>query len=172
MKADNESVLAFTSSNHGVISVPMTLVILTIISTIIISLFAVSAGIMQSTYDKEMMKNSLNSIIDQVYTMTSYSTEENRISTKITIPESVDVVIFGSNTIDSSSLTNNTIQYSYDSQCMIICKFTDGDFFLLHSPIGFCDGNKKPLSCGPGRYTLVFQLDRQDQEVVAVGSIH
>ena len=172
MKKDNDSDLGFAHSNHGVISVPMTLVILTIISTIIISLFAVSAGIMQSTYDKEMMKTSLNSIIDQIYTMASYSTEENRISTKLTIPKSVDLVIFGSNTIDSIILKDNKSQCSYDSQCIIIYKFTDGDFLLLHSPIGFCDENKKPLICGPGKHTLVFQLDHENQEVVAVVSIH
>ncbi|MBS3749294.1 MAG: hypothetical protein KGY67_06295 [Candidatus Thermoplasmatota archaeon] len=172
MKGNNDSVFGFTRSNHGILSVPMSLVIITIISTIIISLFIVSANFMQSTIEKERIKTSLNSLIDRISTMASYATEENRITTKITIPESVDNIIFGNKNDNQSSIEHNTSSNSYDSYCMIICEFKDGDFFVLHSPIGFCDKNGEPLICPSGKQTLVFQLDHQYSEVFAVGSIH
>jgi hypothetical protein len=172
MKSNNESVFVFTCSDQGVVNVPMTLVVITIISTIIISLFIVSADFTQSTIEKERIKTSLNSLIDQISTMASYATEENRITTKITIPESVDNIIFGNKNGNQSSREHNTSSDSYDSYGMIICEFKDGDFFVLHSPIGFCDKNGEPLICPSGKQTLVFQLDYQYNEVFAVGSIH
>jgi len=170
MKINNDS--AFAHSNPGALSVPMSLVIITIISTIIISLFAVSAGFMQSTIEKERIKTSLNSLIDRISTMASYATEENRISTKITIPECVDNIIFGNKNANQSNIENNTSLHSYDSHCMITCEFKDGDFFVLHGPIGFCDKTGEPLICKSGKQILVFQLDHQFTEVFAVGSIH
>lgn len=158
------------SSDNAVMGIPMTLVIISIISMIIISLFAVGAGFIKDSYEKEQLKTDLTEIINKISTIRSYATYGSQITQSIHVPLSVDSLIFGK-TFCSINHSINSSQFCYEDQCSIICNFSNGENLVLHSEIAFCDEQGKPICLKSGQHTLIFTLEQHNQEVFAVASI-
>jgi hypothetical protein len=158
------------SSDNAVIGIPMTLVIISIISMIIISLFVVSADFIQISYEKEQLKTDLTEIINKISTIRSYATYGSQITQPLHVPLSVESLFFGG-TLCSINHSTNSSQLCYDEQCSIICIFSNGENLVLHSETAFCDAQGKPICLHSGQHRLIFTLEQHNQEVFAVGSI-
>lgn len=158
------------SSDNAVMGIPMTLVIISIISTIIISLFAVGAGFIKDSCEKEQLKTDLTKIINKISTIRSYATYGSQITQPLYVPLSVESLIFGK-TFCSINHSINSSQFCYEDQSSILCNFSNGENLVLHSEIAFCDEQGKPICLQSGQHTLIFTLEQHNQEVFAVASI-
>jgi hypothetical protein len=170
MKKNNIIKYLVFSSDNAVMGIPMTLVIISIISMIIISLFVVSAGFIQSSYEKEQLKTDLTEIINKISTIRSYATYGSQITQPLHVPLSVESLFFGG-TLCSINHSTNSSQFCYDEQCSIICILSNGENLVLHSETAFCDEQGKPICLHSGQHTLIFTLEQHNQEVFAVASI-
>lgn len=159
------------SRDYGVMDIPMMLLIITIISALALSLFVASQEAFVSTYKREQFQTTIADVYDMVSTMSRFSTEESQIQMTLSFPSIVDTIIFGSDTFSIEDVGINSSNLSYHSRTAVIYRLTTGEVNIVYFPLAFSDVNKDPLVLRSGTYSILFQLQKQDNEVFVIGTI-
>lgn len=155
-------------TNSAVMGLPMTLVIIIIISTIIFSLYATGADVFLTFHQEQQIKNCIAQIYDHVSLMKAYSSTESQIVLDLSFPPLTDTVIFGSNV-----MVNETIDepFCYHNSCYVYIQLTNGYSEIMPSSIAFCNEHFNPLVFHSGSYNVRFSLSEINEKVVVLGSI-
>lgn len=171
MKINNILFQRRRSFDYAVMDVPMMLLIITIISALALGLFVAYGDVFVSTYQKEQLETTIADVYDMVSTMSRFSTEESQLQMTLSFPSIVDMIIFGSDTfaIDGACMNNSNL--SYHSRTGLLYRLTTGEVNIVYFPIAFSDVNKDPLVLHAGTYSVLFRLQKQDDEVFIIGTI-
>jgi hypothetical protein len=155
-------------SNEAVLGLPMTLLIILIISLIIFSMYALSSGRIVSFHHREQVKSLISNVCDTITTMEMYGGKESQVTMTITVPSTVEYIIFGSS---HRSLSNCSFANTSVNRHCILYRLTDGYQELIQSPIAISNQHGHPLICSTGTYSISFRLTQVHNEVIAVGSV-
>ncbi|MBS3778653.1 MAG: hypothetical protein KGY50_05135, partial [Candidatus Thermoplasmatota archaeon] len=144
------------------------LVIMLIISSVILSIFAVSSGFIVDFYKDEQVKNIISEVCETVTMMDAYAYEESRVTMTLSFPSTVEYVIFGSH---SKTVSNNNHTFSPSYPNCVFYQSIKGYQEVYHCSIAFCNTTGDPLVLRSGTYEVSFSLKQMDDGVYAVGTI-
>lgn len=168
MDKDLIQIHRFNQTDSAVFGLPMTLVIIIIISTIIFSLYATGADFLVTFHQEQQIKNCIAEICDQVSVMKAYASTDSQILLDLSFPPLTDMVIFGS---DSMCDEFDETYCTYHSRCYVYILLTNGYSEIIPCPIAFCNNQHRPLVFHSGSYMVRFSLSEIDEKVIAIGSI-
>ena len=171
MKRTNYLFRQRRSFDYAVMDIPMMLLIITIISALALSLFVAYGDAFVSTYQKEQLQTTIADVYDMISTMSRFSTEESQLKITLSFPSIIDTVIFGSDTFSIKDGDVNSSNLSYHSRTGLIYRLITGEVNIVYLPLAFSDANKDPLVLHAGTYSILFQLQKQDNEVFVIGTI-
>lgn len=149
----------------AVISIPMSLCIILIISIVIVSLYAIGSSIVVTFYQEEQIRQSISNVVEEVSIMTAFSSQGSQITMSLSFPPVVDSVVFG---CDSVQRMKNI---SFQSRSCITVLYKSGKQKIMHCSIPFCDNKQDPLLFHSGTYHVLFSTGFINGEVVVIGSI-
>ena len=155
-------------TNSAVMGLPMTLVVIIIISTIIFSLYATGADVFLTFHQEQQVKNCIAQIYDHVSVMKAYSSTESQIVLDLSFPPLTDTVIFGSNVMVNESIEK---AFCYHTSCYVYIQLTNGYSEIIPSSIAFCNEQFQPLVFHSGSYNVRFSLSEINEKVIVIGSI-
>lgn len=151
----------------AVIGLPMSLVIILILSVIIFSLFAVGSNYVVIHHQKTQVKECIHAVCEKLSLMKAYGSDNSQLMIPVEFPEIVEVIIFGCDQLEK----RNSSTISYPARHCVLIQFSSGNQEVMHCPVAFCNEQKKPLVFHTGRYQVLFSLKNIDGEVISVGSI-
>lgn len=149
----------------AVISIPMSLCIILIISIVIISLYAMGSSMVVTFYQEEQIRQSISNVVEEVSIMTAFSSQGSQITMSLSFPPIVDSIVFG---CDSVQRMQNI---SFQSRSCITVLYNSGKQKIIHCPVPFCDNKQDPLLFHSGTYQVLFSIGYINGEVVVIGSI-
>ena len=154
------------NQDYAVIGLPMTLVVIIIVSSIIFSLYTVGVDYLLIFHQEQQVNDCVSTVCERLFIMQSHAYEDCTVTLNLDFPSFVDTIIFG---YDSLAIENDPNNISFFRRSFVTVLYKNGYQNTIHCPFAFCDHEFHPLIFHSGSNQVTFSMTTYEEEVLVFG---